>query len=256
MEDRGCTFKGRMPARGRVANAGMGHLVRCGCVAVLLVVLCSACREAPAIHSGDSASRNALDGGGATEMEQRSPGDAESEASVDVESGESKCSCKCGVCEAGRSSNEPPCHVCDEGDGGWWRECPCIECWGGTSRNDRCGCGGPGSCVNGQWFDPGQECSDGNTVAWDGCTVGWATERQVNSFSMGRQEAPRVEALRGGGFVVVWTSRPWAASDLAQDGDDCGVVGRVFDGNGVPKGNEFVVNTVVEGWCGFRKFWQ
>ena len=181
-------------------------------------------------------------------MEQRSPGDAESEASVDVESGESKCSCKCGVCEAGRSSNEPPCHVCDEGDGGWWRECPCIECWGGTSRNDRCGCGGPGSCVNGQWFDPGQECSDGNTVAWDGCTVGWATERQVNSFSMGRQEAPRVEALRGGGFVVVWTSRPWAASDLAQDGDDCGVVGRVFDGNGVPKGNEFVVNTVVEGW--------
>ena len=61
-------------------------------------------------------------------------------------------------------------------------------------------------------------------------------EFQVNTFTSGNQENPRVASAANGNFVVVWTSP-------AIDGNRDGVSGQRYDINGTKLGTEFQVNT-------------
>ena len=63
---------------------------------------------------------------------------------------------------------------------------------------------------------------------------------RVNSHHAAAQQRPAVAALGRGGFVVVWESK-------MQDGDDYGVYGQLFDGDGGRLGGEFLANTTVVG---------
>ena len=65
-------------------------------------------------------------------------------------------------------------------------------------------------------------------------------EFQVNSYTPGTQDRPRVSADAQGNFVVVWRS-------LGQDGSGDAVIGRRFDRLGNPRGSEFVANSFTTG---------
>ncbi|MEO0386134.1 MAG: LamG-like jellyroll fold domain-containing protein [Pseudomonadota bacterium] len=65
-------------------------------------------------------------------------------------------------------------------------------------------------------------------------------ETQVNTATDGDQEAPRVEALADGSFVVVYE-----AANL--DGDDKAIAFQRFDAGGTPMGAETVVNKTTKG---------
>jgi hypothetical protein len=62
---------------------------------------------------------------------------------------------------------------------------------------------------------------------------------QANAYTKGSQGDPAVCCDAAGGFVVLW-------EDFEQDGDDFGIFGRRFDGNGAAQGAEFQVNTNTE----------
>ncbi|MEE3098147.1 MAG: hypothetical protein VX463_00115, partial [Pseudomonadota bacterium] len=74
-------------------------------------------------------------------------------------------------------------------------------------------------------------------VAADGSLIGGRV--QVNSYEFGNQDAPRVAALDGGGFVVVWNSR---GDDALNDGGYYGVRGQLYNADGSRDGEEFLVN--------------
>ena len=65
-------------------------------------------------------------------------------------------------------------------------------------------------------------------------------ELQANTNPFGRQSFPDVAADPDGNFVVVWTDE----SPYGLDDWEGAVVGRQFDASGVPRGPEFLVNTV------------
>src|SRR5688572_24029587 len=65
-------------------------------------------------------------------------------------------------------------------------------------------------------------------------------EFQVPIASSGQSIGSVAMAPRGNSFVVAWTSN-------SHDGNDLGVVARLFDSNGVPQAQEFVVNTYTTG---------
>ncbi len=65
---------------------------------------------------------------------------------------------------------------------------------------------------------------------------------QINSFTQGRQEFPRIAANPGGRFVVVWKSETSPG-----DTDGSSVRGRVFRADGSPVGNDFQVNVSTSG---------
>src|SRR6476620_1293188 len=60
------------------------------------------------------------------------------------------------------------------------------------------------------------------SYAADGTAIG--TETLVNTTLAGSQLTPKVAALAGGGWVVVWQS-------LGQDGDGFGIYAKAFDKN-------------------------
>ncbi len=62
---------------------------------------------------------------------------------------------------------------------------------------------------------------------------------QVNQYRPNVQDRPRVAMDADGDFVVTWTS-------YGQDSDKDGVFARMYTLQGVPKGPEFLVNTVVQ----------
>jgi hypothetical protein len=62
---------------------------------------------------------------------------------------------------------------------------------------------------------------------------------QVNQYRPNIQDRPRVAMDADGDFVVVWAS-------YGQDSDKDGVFARMYTLQGIPKGNEFLVNTVVQ----------
>jgi hypothetical protein len=59
----------------------------------------------------------------------------------------------------------------------------------------------------------------------------------VNSTFPGAQSQPSVAALPDGGFVVAWTEEELIAQT------DTGILARIFDANGSPAGDEFLVTT-------------
>ena len=65
----------------------------------------------------------------------------------------------------------------------------------------------------------------------------------VNQTTSGSQEGPRITALANGGYAVAW-------EDYGQTGDDTSdtaVRARVFNADGSPSGNDFLVNTTTSG---------
>ncbi|HNM75094.1 MAG TPA: PKD domain-containing protein, partial [Accumulibacter sp.] len=71
---------------------------------------------------------------------------------------------------------------------------------------------------------------------YDAKGVPVGSEFQINTYTPGQQYEPTVAGLNGGGFVVAWRSD-------GQDGSGAGVYAQRFDANGVPVGNEFLVNS-------------
>jgi Ca2+-binding RTX toxin-like protein len=63
----------------------------------------------------------------------------------------------------------------------------------------------------------------------------------VNSTGTGNQYDPSVTTLADGRFVVTWES------DDPVDGSGSCLRGRIFNANGAPAGNDFIVNTTAEG---------
>ena len=67
-----------------------------------------------------------------------------------------------------------------------------------------------------------------------------AADFVINSTTAGDQTVPTVAGLADGGFIVTWTS--------ADGGDGSGTLirGRLFDANGTPQANDFIVNSTTE----------
>ncbi len=74
----------------------------------------------------------------------------------------------------------------------------------------------------------------GQRFAANGQATG--SEFQINGFTQNAQQSPDVAALADGGFVVVWESQN-------QDGNNSGVFGQRFAGDGSAAGGEFQINT-------------
>lgn len=93
------------------------------------------------------------------------------------------------------------------------------------------------------WISRGQDGSGdgvyGRIVDATGAPV--SDEFRINTTVTGNQQAPRVAALEGDGFVVVWDS-------FGQDGDKDAIIARRFGNDGTPTGNETIVNETSASW--------
>ncbi|MGL4463332.1 MAG: hypothetical protein ACRC1K_14380 [Planctomycetia bacterium] len=92
------------------------------------------------------------------------------------------------------------------------------------------------------WHSAGQDGSDYGVYAkrYDGAGTPQGTEFRVNSHIPNSQFYPTLGMDAEGDFVVVWQSR-------AQDGDDWGVYGQLYNAAGAAEGSEFRVNTSTTG---------
>ncbi len=88
------------------------------------------------------------------------------------------------------------------------------------------------------WESYGQDGSRhgvyGQLFDGNGAKIG--NEFQVNTYTTNHQWRPSVASFSNDNFVVTWGSD-------GQDGDNWGIYGQLFDGNGAKIGNEFQVNT-------------
>ncbi len=73
-------------------------------------------------------------------------------------------------------------------------------------------------------------------VLSDGYLIGGPKEFQVNTYTSGSQQFPKITALTDGGFVVTWASN-------GQDGSGHGIYGQRYTADGSASGSEFQVNT-------------
>jgi hypothetical protein len=69
--------------------------------------------------------------------------------------------------------------------------------------------------------------------------IGGAAPFAINQVTAGEQAVPRAAVTASGRSMVVW--------DSASDGDDLGILGRVYDSSGAPLGGEFAINTYTAG---------
>ncbi len=99
-----------------------------------------------------------------------------------------------------------------------WEVCPPDQLPELGADGDNCG-------VFGRHFDAAGAAGD---------------EFQVNTTFTASQSKPAVAGLPDGGFVVVWQS-------YGQDGDQEGIVGRLYESTGQPVGPEFLVNAYAAG---------
>ncbi|MEM1050284.1 MAG: FG-GAP-like repeat-containing protein [Pseudomonadota bacterium] len=92
------------------------------------------------------------------------------------------------------------------------------------------------------WKSDGQDGSGfgiyGQKYNADGTTSG--SEFRINSTTSSAQADPRVEALDGGGYVVVWEAD-------GQDGDGYGIYSQTYDASNTTAGGETRVNTTTSG---------
>lgn len=89
-------------------------------------------------------------------------------------------------------------------------------------------CGIDADC-DGNFLDPGEECDDGNTIAWDGCTNCQITEFRVNYNASMDQWMPAVAPVANGNYAVIFQS--WQALK------DEEIALRFVDATGKPQGN-------------------
>jgi hypothetical protein len=145
------------------------------------------------------------DAGGLEETELFCAPDCDSKAC-----GPDGCGGSCGACPWELSSQciegvcvaQPVCG-CDS------RECGPDGC------GQDCGtCSGDTVCASGMCLVPGQECSDGNDIDWDGCTRGRTTERFVAALH-GQCPSGGAVVSTDSGYRVFWmdeSAEPgWAA---------------------------------------------
>jgi len=103
-------------------------------------------------------------------------------------------------------------------------------------------CGKDADC-DGNPFDAGEACDDGNSTAWDGCTACEVTEARINVATTGDQGLPAVAALATGGYAVAY--RMYFASPSTRK-SDIGL--RWVSSAGLPSGSsDTIVNTT---WSG------
>ncbi len=90
------------------------------------------------------------------------------------------------------------------------------------------------------WGSQGQDGNNkgvfGRIFAADG--VAQTGEFPINTTTDRRQDVPTIAALPNGNFVVAWQS-------FAQDGNQEGIYGRIFDTNGVAQTDELPINTTI-----------
>ena len=80
-----------------------------------------------------------------------------------------------------------------------------------------------------------------NAAVYDASGVLVGSEFTVNiSTASGRGE-PVITALQDGGFAVAWTDQ-----DYTRDGSTYAIIARLYDADGTPRDDDFVVNTEVE----------
>ena len=91
------------------------------------------------------------------------------------------------------------------------------------------------------WDSWHQDGSDRGVFAqqYDSSGTMVGTEFRLNTTTAYSQMRPAVRVLPSGRFVAIWQS--WDQDLAAPEG--YGIVGRIFEGNGTPTGNEFAVNT-------------
>ena len=96
------------------------------------------------------------------------------------------------------------------------------------------------------WFSSAQDGDYGGIFAqrFDSANSPVGTEFQVNSYTTGNQDRPKV-ACDDSGFVVAWTSVNYFGP--SQDGAGSGVIARRFDRSANPMGTEFIVNKITTG---------
>jgi large repetitive protein len=63
---------------------------------------------------------------------------------------------------------------------------------------------------------------------------------QLNTFTTSQQDFVTIASRPGGGFVAAWQS-------VDQDGNNGGIIGRIFNENGSAAGNEFIINQTTLG---------
>ncbi|CAM9412439.1 unnamed protein product [Chrysoparadoxa australica] len=89
------------------------------------------------------------------------------------------------------------------------------------------------------WRSYGEDADSAGVFAQmfnpDGDKLGF--EWQVNTYEVGKQEAPAVTGLSTGGFIITWQSQ-------GEDGDGFGIYGQAYDAAGTPLGMEFQINSV------------
>ncbi|AAV93680.1 type I secretion target repeat protein [Ruegeria pomeroyi DSS-3] len=74
----------------------------------------------------------------------------------------------------------------------------------------------------------------------DGNGVPQGREIQVNQYTPSDQQEPAIARLDDGSVIVVWHSK-------GQDGSEGSIIARHFSAQGVPQGNEFIVNVTRAG---------
>lgn len=100
-------------------------------------------------------------------------------------------------------------------------------------------CGQDADC-DGALLDPGEACDDGNGDPGDGCDqCSTGIILRVNTHLGGSYDKPAI-AMLDDGYIVVWQS-------LEQDGAGWDIFGRIFNLDGTPKGEEFQINTYING---------
>jgi Ca2+-binding RTX toxin-like protein len=90
----------------------------------------------------------------------------------------------------------------------------------------------------------GYEPYDVHAQVFDALGAAVGSEITVNQTTGGYQEYPRVTGLQNGGFVVAWSTYGYDADGT---GNESAAMARVFDADGLPVSDEFVMNTTVAG---------
>jgi hypothetical protein len=93
------------------------------------------------------------------------------------------------------------------------------------------------------WESEGSSGTDSSSLSvqgqrYDSTGTPLGTEFQVNTYTPGQQEYPRVATDTSGNFVVVWTSDGSSGPDSSLSS----IQGQRYDGTGAPLGTEFQVN--------------
>ena len=126
-------------------------------------------------------------------------------------------------------------------------ECCLPDCDEAECGSDTCGgscgeCGLGQLCIYGQCPAPGEECDDGNELAWDGCDEGKVTEFLVDPECQGYKKSleSATTVLANGNYLVIHQT---VTDPVGKPEDVDGIQGELFDPQGQLVVPPFAVNT-------------